>query len=212
MQTFRPNSMKLALHIIDPCSSQRAAIAQCVYALGHHAEVYAELSELTALRPRSGLIIARDDTRMGGVSAITNQLLKIGVWLPLIATDENPEPSRIVDAIKAGALDYISLPIDQSQIERILERVSKEAETTAIRRRRLIEARDRISTLSGREREVLELLSEGGSNKEIARELEISPRTVEIHRSNMMGKLGARHAAEAVRFRLEADMTSASIN
>ena len=70
----------------------------------------------------------------------------------------------------------------------------------------MIEARDRISKLSAREREVLDWLAEGSSNKAIARELEISPRTVEIHRANMMNKLGARHAAEAVRLRLEAKL------
>ena len=60
--------------------------------------------------------------------------------------------------------------------------------------------------LSRREREVLDWLSEGSSNKAIARQLCISPRTVEIHRANMMSKLGARHAAEAVRLRLEAQI------
>jgi FixJ family two-component response regulator len=70
----------------------------------------------------------------------------------------------------------------------------------------MIEARDRISTLSTREREVLDWLAEGSSNKAIARELDISPRTVEIHRANMMNKLGVRHAAEAVRLRLEAKL------
>jgi DNA-binding CsgD family transcriptional regulator len=55
-----------------------------------------------------------------------------------------------------------------------------------------------------REREVLDLVSEGCSNKEIARQLEISPRTVEIHRMKMMGKLGIRRTSEAVRLRIEA--------
>lgn len=68
----------------------------------------------------------------------------------------------------------------------------------------MIEARDRIATLSAREREVLDWLADGSSNKVIARELDISPRTVEIHRANMMNKLGANHAAEAVRLKLEA--------
>jgi FixJ family two-component response regulator len=70
----------------------------------------------------------------------------------------------------------------------------------------MIEARDRIASLSVREREVLEWLAQGSSNKVIARELDISPRTVEIHRANMMHKLGARHAAEAVRLKLEAKL------
>ena len=60
--------------------------------------------------------------------------------------------------------------------------------------------------LSGREREVLELLSAGCSNKEIARRLEISPRTVEIHRGNMMAKLGASHPADAVRVWIDAQL------
>jgi FixJ family two-component response regulator len=68
----------------------------------------------------------------------------------------------------------------------------------------MIEARSLISCLSGREREVLDWLTRGSSNKVIARELDISPRTVEIHRANMMAKLGASHAAEAVRLKLEA--------
>ncbi|WP_232366704.1 response regulator transcription factor [Alteripontixanthobacter muriae] len=70
----------------------------------------------------------------------------------------------------------------------------------------MIEARGRLSALSGHEREVLDWLSRGSSNKNIARELDISPRTVEIHRANMMSKLGANHAADAVRLRLEAQL------
>jgi len=70
----------------------------------------------------------------------------------------------------------------------------------------MIKARTRIANLSTREREVLHWLAEGSSNKAIARELDISPRTFEIHRANMMAKLGAKHAAEAVRLRLESDM------
>ena len=67
----------------------------------------------------------------------------------------------------------------------------------------MAEARSRIGRLTGREREVLDWLTAGRSNKAIAREMAISPRTVEVHRANMMGKLGARHPADAVRLRLE---------
>lgn len=204
----KPVSMtrKATLHFIDSCSRQRAELARIGFALGHHCEVYGDLSELAAHPPREGIIIARDTAEDGGVGMILDRLGRLGIWLPLIAVDEQPRPNRIVEAIKAGALDYLALPFDPERFTRCLDRIEKEAEQFGVARRRMIEARDRISTLSTREREVLDWLAMGSSNKAIARELEISPRTVEIHRANMMTKLGARHAAEAVRLKLEAKL------
>ena len=154
----------------------------------------------------NAFIIARDTAEEGGVGMILDRLGRLGIWLPLIAVDVQPRPGRIVEAIKAGSLDYLALPLDPERFTRCLLRIEKEAEQFGAARRRMIEARDRISTLSAREREVLDWLAEGSSNKAIARELDISPRTVEIHRANMMTKLGARHAAEAVRLKLEAKL------
>ncbi len=199
-------SRKASLHFIDSSSRQRAELARVGFSLGHHSEVYGDLSELSVHPPREGIIIARDMPEEGGVAVCLERLSRLGIWLPLIAVDTQPRPTRIVDAIKAGALDYLSLPLDPERFGRCLTRIAKEAEVFGAARRRMIEARDRISSLSAREREVLEWLAEGSSNKVIARELEISPRTVEIHRANMMSKLGARHAAEAVRLKLEAKL------
>ena len=199
-------SRKVSLHFIDSCSRQRAELARVGFALGHHCEVYGDLSELGVHPPREGIIIARDTPEQGGVDLILERLGRLGVWLPLIAVDVQPRPNRIVEAIKAGALDYLALPLDPERVTRSLSRIAHEAEQFGLARRRMIEARDRIATLSVREREVLDWLAEGSSNKAIARELDISPRTVEIHRANMMNKLGARHAAEAVRLKLEAKL------
>lgn len=197
---------KAPLHFIDSDTRHRAELARVGFALGHHSEVYGDLSELSVHPPRDGIIIARDAPEEGGVAMILDRLSRLGVWLPVIVVDTDPTPGRIVSAIKAGALDYLSLPLDTDRFARCLARIEKEAEIFGEARRRMIDARDRIASLSEREREVLEWLSEGSSNKVIARELEISPRTVEIHRANMMHKLGARHAAEAVRLRLEAQL------
>jgi FixJ family two-component response regulator len=202
-------SRKATLHFIDSSSRHRAELARVGFALGHHAEVYGDLSELSVHPPREGIIVARDAVEEGGVAMILERLSRLGIWLPLIAVDTQPRPTRIVEAIKAGALDYLSLPLDPERFGRCLTRIAKEAEDFGQARRRMIEARDRIASLSTREREVLDWLAEGSSNKAIARELDISPRTVEIHRANMMTKLGARHAAEAVRLKLEANLEPA---
>ena len=197
---------KATLHFIDSSSRTRAELARAAFSLGHHAEVYGDISELSVHPPRSGIVVARDSVEEGGVAVTLERLGRLGIWLPLIAFADQPRPGRIVEAIKAGALDYLSLPLDPVKFERCLSRIEREAEIFGESRKRMIDARNRIANLSRREREVLEWLSEGSSNKAIARELDISPRTVEIHRANMMSKLGARHAAEAVRLRIEAQL------
>ena len=194
------------IHFIEPESRARAELARVALALGHHAEVYPDLDELAEHAPSEGLLAVRDDPEHGGIPALVEQLCERGIWLPLLAMAEDPTASAIVAAVKAGALDYLPLPLTPPRLAATLERIGDEARAHAEARRRMIEARGRIATLSGREREVLDWLAEGSSNKAIARELAISPRTVEIHRANMMSKLGARHAAEAVRLRLEADI------
>ena len=179
-------------------------MARQAFDIGYHCEVYGDLSELAIHPPRAGIILARDEAPANEIGTLFKRLENLGIWLPLIALGEDPSPSNIVAAIKAGALDYLTLPIKPDQLLRALTKLEPEAEEYAAARRRVFEARNRIENLSGREREVLDWLSEGSSNKVIARQLDISPRTVEIHRANMMAKLGAHHAADAVRLKIEA--------
>ena len=201
---------KLTIHFIDSSSRIRAELARTGFDLGHHVEVYGDLDELAHYLPREGIIIARDDPAVGGIARIVERLEDIGIWLPIIAMDIDPDAEQIVASIKAGALDYLELPIKPERLATCLEGISVEAIEFSEARKRMIEARSRIENLSTREREVLDWLAQGSSNKVIARELSISPRTVEIHRANMMNKLGANHAAEAVRLKLEAGFEPAN--
>ncbi|GGD46662.1 helix-turn-helix transcriptional regulator [Erythrobacter arachoides] len=195
---------RLTMHIVGGNSRSRAAQSHKIFAMGHHAEVYSDLAELLDQHPNEGIIIASHDAVDGGTGQLLDQLADNGIWLPLVVACEAPGVNEVVVAIQAGALDFIALPLSEEGLRRMVAHVHSDAGRHAEARRRLIDARHRISALSKREREVLDWLAQGCSNKAIALELEISPRTVEIHRANMMGKLGANHAAEAVRLRLEA--------
>lgn len=200
---------RITLHIAGGTSRSRAEQARIAFGLGHHAEVYSDLDELLDRPPRSGVIVACENLLDGGIAALLERLGDEGIWAPLVAASAEPSVDEVVGAIQAGALDYLQLPLTEAELVRMIEHLHSDAGRHAEARRRLVEARRRIGALSKREREVLDWLSEGCSNKAIARELEISPRTVEIHRANMMDKLGANHAAEAVRLRLDAGLEPA---
>ncbi len=195
---------RVTLHILDGDSARRAQLARLAFAAGHHAEIYANAEELLAHAPAGGLVLAQDDPVGQGIPDLIAGMMHAGHWLPVIAISDTPETSAVVRAIKAGALDYLAMPSQIAPLNDAVSSAAREADSFRAQRARAAEARQRISRLSTREREVLDRLAEGCSNKAIARELEISPRTVEIHRMKMMGKLGARHAAEAVRLRIEA--------
>ncbi|MBA4353873.1 MAG: helix-turn-helix transcriptional regulator [Novosphingobium sp.] len=195
---------RVTLHILDGDTARRAQLARLAFAAGHHAEIYANAEELLAHAPSGGLVLAQDDPVGEGITHLIAAMMRAGHWLPVIAISQTPETTAVVRAIKAGALDYLAMPSQIGALNDAVSQAAREADSFRVQRARAAEARQRISRLSSREREVLDRLAEGCSNKAIARELDISPRTVEIHRMKMMGKLGARHAAEAVRLRIEA--------
>jgi len=201
-----PGMERTHLHIFGGTSRSRAEQARIAFALGHHAEVYGGLDEFFERPPVDGIILAAQDTVTGGTAGLIRRLGEAGVWLPLVVTGEDFTIDQVVDAIGDGAIDCLALPLEMGTLARRLTRIIIAAGPMVEVRRRQIEARGRIGQLSRREREVLECLAAGRSNKLIARDLGISPRTVEIHRANMMTKLDAGHAADAVRLWMDAQL------
>jgi two-component system response regulator FixJ len=103
-----------------------------------------------------------------------------------------------VRSIKAGAIDFIEKPFAGGELLDRLEAVAGDFAASMEARSAIFEAREKVEALTPRERDVLEGLLTGASNKMIARNLEISPRTVEMHRARMVQKLGADTTAEAL--------------
>ena len=203
MQVLSIRTAKTSLHFVETDTHIRAELARNSAALGHHCEIYADFSELAAHPPRTGIIFVRDRSSIGDVAFTIKHLLSLGIWLPVIAMDTMPNEDKVVEAIKHGAVDYLELPLSNEALADCLDRIGQEAAVISERRRRQILARQQLAGLSPRETEVLNGIADGGSNKHIARQLNISPRTVEIHRANMMGKLGVKHPAEAIRIRID---------
>ena len=108
--------------------------------------------------------------------------------------------------MRSGAVDFIEWPITKADLRDAICRAELDQFKIFARQRRRAEARRRTNLLSTREMEVLLGIVEGGSNKSIGQNLNISARTVEVHRSNIMRKLGARSPADAVRIALHAGL------
>jgi two-component system response regulator FixJ len=128
---------------------------------------------------------------------------------PLIVIAARGDVGMAVRAMKAGACDVIETPVHPDAVLRAVAEAMAHADATLAEARRVAEAEARVATLSARETEVLRGLVAGRQNKMIAQELGISPRTIEIHRGNLMGKLRARSLPEAVRIALTAGMAPA---
>lgn len=167
---------------------------------GSATELLVEVEDL----PRGCLVL---DIRMPGMSGLELQaeLRRREVGLPIIFITGHGDIAMAVRAMRHGALDFIPKPYsDQDLLDRIHEALTYEAGKQQL----LYDRADllaRLALLSNRERQVFELVAEGRANKVIARDLEMSERTVEVHRSQVIKKMGARSLAELVRMRLEVE-------
>ncbi|UIJ46321.1 response regulator transcription factor [Sphingomonas cannabina] len=137
---------------------------------------------------------------------VQRQLNERGVTMPVIVLTGHGDVANAVTAMRAGAIDFLEKPFDtdalQDAITRALAQIASEKDVMA----RAAEAEVVLGALSEREREVLEGLAQGYPNKTIAYDLGISPRTVEVHRANIMTKLKARSLSEALRIAFAAGM------
>ena len=148
------------------------------------------------------------DLRMPGLDGleVQRELRARGFTLPVVIVTAHGDVPLAVQAMRAGAADFIEKPYDDKAILRATEAALARGDEELARAKGAAEAIARLATLTVRESDVLAALVAGGTNKEIARALGISYRTVEIHRARLMEKLGVRNLSEAVRIGLAAGL------
>jgi len=199
----------LHVHIVDPDVHRRAKIAFELRELQVHGEIYEGLEEFLASAPATGCVLLCDEAGAEEFRNLASILDPASANLPVALYCKAPTPARIVGVMRDGAVDYLAWPFARDMLETALERLRCEGELRAAKSRTRLSAKARVARLSARELDVLALLMVGDSNKEIAQRLGISPRTVEIHRGNMMRKLRARSGTDAVRIGLLAGLDGA---
>lgn len=152
------------------------------------------LEQLPGLAPGCLLL----DLRMPGISglALQAQLHQAGCHMPVIMMTGHGEVSSAVRAMKEGAIDFLEKPFSKSDLMAALDAAGRVGEAPIVTSPERQEAEQKIAHLTSREREVLLGLVQGHLNKQIAYDLDISPRTVEVHRANVMKKLGVHSLSE----------------
>ena len=196
------------VHLVDDDEAIRRSASFMLKTSGFQVRTYVSgvelLKEAKELPP--GCILL--DVRMPEMDGLQVQaaLQDRGIGYPVIVMTGHGDVSVAVQAMKAGAVDFIEKPFEKAVLLSAIEEGFSRIERTGRSRGRAEEAQVRLQALTPREREVLEGLVRGHPNKTIAYDLDISPRTVEIHRANLMSKLGVASLSEALRIAFAAGL------
>ena len=192
---------KRLVHLVDDDEAIRRSVGFALKTSGFQVRSYENGVEILKSAPdlEPGCILL--DIRMPGMDGLEVQeaLKAKGVTLPVIIMTGHGDVNLAVRAMKAGALDFIEKPFEKAVLLGAVEHAMSRLKQTAETLRDASEAATRLQRLTPRERDVLEGLAKGLPNKSIAYDLGISPRTVEIHRANLMDKLGVKSLSEALR-------------
>jgi two-component system response regulator FixJ len=196
-----PDTAHPVVHIVDDDEAVRRSLALLLNSCGHASATYDSAETFLAAldgAPPGCVII---DIRMPGMDglALQRELRRRDSDLPVVIVTGHADVSLAVLAMKAGAVDFIEKPYSDRDLLRAVNAALIRLQDARQHEAAAHSAAVRMALLTPRERDVLRLLVSGCANKVIAHELGISPRTVEIHRANVMDKLGSKSVAEAVR-------------
>jgi two-component system, LuxR family, response regulator FixJ len=198
------------VHIVDDDEGLRESLAFLLRSANLEVRSFesakAFLGELPHAMP--GCVIT--DVRMPDMSGIEllRRLKELKIGVPVIVITGHGDIALAVEAMKIGAADFFEKPFDDDLLVASVRAALQQREDQTKRGAERAEIEHRISTLSPREKDVLAGLIEGRANKQIAFDLGISPRTVEIYRANLMNKMRADSLSDLLRMALIAEMLS----
>jgi len=196
------------IHVVDDEAAIRRSVSFMLKTSGFDVQTWdsgvAFLKE--ARHVRAGCILL--DVRMPDMDGLEVQqaLATNGIAMPVIVLTGHGDTSIAVRALKGGAVDFLEKPFEKATLFDAIEHAFAWLEDRAGRAERARDAAHIIAGLTEREREVLDGLAQGLPNKTIAYDLGISPRTVEVHRANVMTKLGVHSLSEALRLAFAAGL------
>ncbi len=195
------------VHVVDDDDAVRSSLRLLLKSVGLPTIAYASAQEFLAAwdSDQPGCLVL--DVRMPGMSGIELQaeLNQRGAIIPVIFISGHGDIPMAVEAIQHGAFDFLQKPFrDQDLIDRVQRALASDAEHRQVLQQRET-LRQRFESLTPREQEVLQLVTQGKANKVMAGDLGVSQRTVEIHRARVMEKMGAHSLAQLVRMVLELD-------
>ena len=197
-------SDKAIVHVIDDDDAVRESLAFLLGTAGIDVQTYESAVAFLNVAPevKAGCVIT--DVRMPDISGIEllRRLRELKLGVPVIVITGHGDVPLAVEAMKIGAVDFLEKPFDDevllASVRSALNQLDRDHKRAAERG----EIEGRLAALSSRERDVLEGLVAGHANKQIAYDLGISPRTIEIYRANLMTKMDAASLSDLVRMAL----------
>ncbi|RJP63833.1 MAG: DNA-binding response regulator [Comamonadaceae bacterium] len=195
------DTLSPTVHLIDDDQAVRDSLALLIGTVGLRVQPWADPQAFLAQFDREGIGAIVLDVRMPGISGLSvlDTLAAQGVDQPVIMLTGHGTVEMCRRAFKAGAAEFLEKPVDDEALLEALQSAVRQHVRSRQRHQADRAARERFAQLSEREREVLGLIVEGLTNKEIGRALGLSPRTVETHRANLFNKLQAPSLAQLIR-------------
>lgn len=192
---------KQTAYVVDDDESIRSLWRWLLESNGVAVQTFDSASAFIAAYKRGGPGCLVLDVRLPGMSGpeLQEHLRREGIEIPIVFVSGHGDVPTAVKAIKGGAVDFIQKPFNYREVLAIVARAFEVDARVRERRAGRNELAERFAALTAREREVLDRIIEGKSNKIIAEELDISVRTVEFHRANVMEKMRAESVAALIR-------------